>query len=142
MGEAGTLRWGVLIRCGILLTCPLVVSAARLAMEGPSTTWPESWLRAARYGLIGLGVYMFGTAFILEWIFKRSVARLRARGLDPEVLILKSTMAVSVAPSIAALFLSAVGGSVTAVYGWSVASVLTAAFWCIRYRHVLVRAQR
>jgi len=138
----GKQNTGAMFQCAILFGTPFVASWAATLIghsSGIATPWSEDRLRIAHYGLVGLGVYMFASAFVLEWAFRRSADRLRTRGLDPRTLIMQSTMASAVTPSIASLFLSFVSGSVQTVYAWSAMSVVIAAFRCIRYRRVLAK---
>lgn len=135
-------RRGALFHCAVLFSTPFVVcGAAVFAGQGRAAPWPESWLRMGRYSLAGLGLYMFAAAFLLEWAFKRSADMLRARGHDPEFLILRSAVACAVVPSVAALFVYFVGASVETVFVWSAISVLAAGFWFLRYRHVLIKGR-
>ena len=124
-----------IIYAGLLLGPLMVSSAAALGILCGAIVLPEGWLRMARHGLLGLGLFMFGATFLAEWTFRKPNTMIRARQLDPQKLILQTTLAFAVTPSTGAFFLYLAGGSVTAVYLWACASYVVASFWCIRCRH-------
>jgi hypothetical protein len=115
--------------------------AARVGQER-FLSWSESSLRTAQYVALAVGVGLFAATGLIESAFKMTRASIESRGKDLDVLILHCTLATAVCPSLGALLLFFVGGSRAAVWMWSMASLLLAGFWCVRYRRVLLSGHR
>ena len=97
-----------------------------------------SWLGVAKVGLVVVAVYCLAAPFFMERVIARSAERLRGRGHDPDQSKALVCLGGSVGPSAFAMLLVMAGAPAALVYTWAPVSLVSAAYWGWRYRHVLV----
>jgi len=128
---------------GILAIAPLSMPVCLTVMTpfapGASTFQLSAHgLVVGRYILWAGVVYLVGFSFLIEWVMRRGSERIRSRGVDPNVLILRSNVAsVAVLPAMAFL-LCLLGGRSSDVYILALVSLALGTFWCLRMRSAFV----
>jgi len=125
--------------CWVLLLVPLfsILFACLLDMGRQGEQLP-SWLGVAKVGLLIVAAYCLAAPFLMERLIARSAERLRAKGRDPNLSTALVCVGSSVGPSTFAMLLTMAGAPTALVYTWAPVSLLSAAWWSWRYRHVLV----
>jgi hypothetical protein len=85
---------------------------------------------------------MLAAAFVMEWAMRRGSDRLRSRGYNPDLFVLRTNVATVSSPSILAFVVLLLGGPSVDVYVLVVISLAFGLFWCWRKRGVLVTSGR
>ncbi len=136
--EANLRKGQIRFASWILILVPLFcVLFAYLLDMGRQATVPPSWLTVAKVALGVVALYCLAAPFLMERVIARSAERVRAKGHDPNQATALVCIGGSIGPSTFATFLAMAGAPTALVYTWAPVSLLSAAYWGWRYRHVL-----
>ena len=117
------------------LVTPLCVAVITPLAPGASTFHlSPSSLVVAKYVLWAVVAYVLGSGFLIEWAIRRDSERLRSRGMDPNVFVLRTNVASVAVLPFGAFVLCLFGGRSSDVYILVLLSLVFGAFWCLRLR--------
>ena len=125
----------LLIPFSVLAVIPLAPGASSVHLS------PRA-LVVSRYVLWGITLYMLTASFVMEWAMRRGSERLRSRGYDPDVFVLRANVATASCLPFLGFILCLLGGPSLDAYVLVTISLAFGAFWCWRERRVFILGRK
>jgi hypothetical protein len=131
-GRLRTASWGLLLVPLISVLFVYLLDLGRRDMGVPS------WLTVARVALAAYALCVLAASFLIQRVFSAHSANIaRETGQNPNLSTAVVCILCSVSPSSLAMILAVAGAPASLAYTWAPISLLGAAYWGWRYRHVL-----